>query len=383
VLEPRWLRWTGPGVIALLAIGLLASTTLGAGQKRWEPPDCPAGADRVGAARSPAIAIGDLRSVPWYRIDPRLDRTGTLAGQRLAIGLDGDRSSQYLDLAAESFAAGPFGRVILIGADDGAASNLAAIDVAGQCSFPIASETAVIRRATIAPDGRTIYQMRVDRATREDLGIWARPIDGSPAVRVIEPIGSDERFGRTFTTELAWSVAEDRLAIQSCGEAACRTRLFDPASGRIDSVAEPDLGALIGHQDGIVVTYGACPGFPCPIVATNVSTGARATLSEGSALAVLVATPDGTRLVHEQVGAAGLVLRSVALDGSAATDVGAPPSGFRLNATEGAVSSATDLPASWVLLSPDARLPGTGPLSQTLLRRVPDGVSVELEEIVR
>jgi len=386
MVETRWLRWVGPGLIAVVAIAAVATTAAGAGPRLWAPPDCPSDAgDPATAARSDGPATpGDLRTVPWYRVDPRLDRTGALVGQRLALGVDGLRSSQYVDLPAESFAAGPFGRLILVGADDGASSRLAAIDVVIQCSWPLATEASVIRRATIDPAGQTVYEMRVDRATRDDLGIWARPVDGSSsAVRVVEPIAADQRFGPTFTTELIWSLAGDRLAVQSCGEIACRTRLIDPATGGIVPVTEPDLGSMIGHQDGVIVTYAACPGLPCPIVAIDTATGARSRLADSAAVAILVSTSDGTRLIHELASESGFALRSVALDGSSVDDVGGLANGIRLHGTAVAADSATDLPPGWVLLSPDARLPDDGPRSNTQLRHVPDGLSVAIDEVVR
>src|SRR6188768_2499376 len=102
MVESRWLRWVGPGVVALGAVGFIASTTLGAVGRPWVPSAC-AGppADRIAAARD-----------------------GTLSGQRLTLGLDGQRTARALDLAAEAFAAGPFGDVVLVGSDDGTASRV-------------------------------------------------------------------------------------------------------------------------------------------------------------------------------------------------------------------------------------------------------------------
>jgi len=385
VLETRWLRWVGPGVIALGAVGSIASTAIGAGQRPWTSRACDDGGARATAVRSAApIGPGDLRLEAWFRLDPRLDRAGALQGQRLALGIGGDGSSRIMELPAESFAAGPFGQVVVVGADDGSTSRLELVNVAEACSWAVAQEADVIRRATIDPAGTTIYEMRVDRATRADLGIWARPLDGgTPAVRVLEPIGEDDRFGRTFSTEFSWDVSGTSMAIQSCGEAACRTRILEPANGSLRAVTEPDLGVLVGLREDVLVTYAACPGFPCPIVGTDLTTGVRSLLADAGAVAVVVATPDGPRLVHEQIDEAGITLRSVALDGSAASDVGSVPVGLRLHAVESAADAATRVPAGWVLLSPDGRLPGTGPDDQAELRHVPDGAAVQLEEVVR
>jgi hypothetical protein len=373
-------------LIAVVAAAAVASTTVGAGPRPWTPGDCPSdGGDAATAARAPVpLALGDLRTVPWYRIDPRLDRSGALEGQRLALGSDGERSSQYVDLPAESFAAGPFGHLVLTGADDGTISRLAAIDVVGQCLWPIATETSVIRRATIDPAGQTVYEMRVDRETRADLGIWSRPLDGSsPPTRVLDPIAGDERFGATFTTEFAWNVSGDNLAIQSCGEAACRTRVVDTAGDLVHAIADPDLGTLIGLDQEVLVSYEACPGFPCPIVATNLSTGTRSVLADQAAVAVVIKTPDGPRLVHEVPGEAAIGLRAVAFDGSSETDLGRLPDGLRLHAVPSISEAATRIPSGWALFAPDGRLPVAGPDARTQLRHVPDGVAVQLNEVAR
>lgn len=386
-MESRWLRWIGTGVIAIVAVGSVAATAVGAGQRPWKAAAC---ADEAGArnraARSTApIALADLGLQAWFRLDPRLDRAGALQGQRLALGLDGARSSRILDLPPESFAAGPFGRVVLVGSDDGSSSRLEALDVTAECSWTVAADVAdVVRRATIDPEGETIYEMRVDRATRADLGIWARPLDGTaPAVQIIEPIGADDRFGRTYSTEFTWDLTGDRLAIQSCGEAACRTRIYDRAGGPLRVVADEDLGAIVGLSGDDLVTYAACKGWPCPVVAVSVETGRRQVLTDAAAVAILATTSDGPRLVHEILGEAGIAVRAVSLDGSVATDLGPVQEGLRLHAAPSAAESATEIPAGWVLLGPEGRFPDTGPTTQTQLRRVEDGITLQFVEVVQ
>jgi hypothetical protein len=386
VKESRWLRWLGPGVIAVGAGGLIASSAAGAGQRPWAGQACgdESGA-RVAAASEPGpIGLGDMRLEPWFRLDPRLDGAGALEGQRLAVGVDGDRSSRFMDLPPESFAAGPFGRIVLVGTDDGTTSRLEAVDVVAQCSWSVDQDAAVIRRGTIDPGGETIFEMRVDRTTRTDLGIWARPLSGRlPAVRVIEPISADERFGPTWTTEFAWDLSARSLAIQSCGEAACRTQVVDPAGGMLRAVAEPDLGTMVGLDGDTLVTYAACPGLPCPIIATDLVTGTRAVLADAGAAAVAITTPDGPRLVHEVIGDSGVTLRSVAFDGSSATDLGRLPDGPRLIPSTRASGATTRVPSGWIVLGPDGGMPGSGPSAQTQLRQISDGTTVQLDEVAR
>ncbi len=221
MVESRWFRRAGPAVAALGGIVLIATTTLGSPGRAWTPEAC-AGAPRIGAS-----APGT-----WYRIDPVLD-AGTRTGQRVVIGRAGERATRALDLDAESFAAGPFGGATLVGTDDGRHSRLSLVDAAGACAWPLVASRDVIRTATLASDGTSLFEFRVDRQTRADLGVWRRALDGSTApARVLAPIAADGRFGPTWTTDLVWSEDGQTLAVQSCGEIACRVRIVDPRRRR-------------------------------------------------------------------------------------------------------------------------------------------------------
>jgi len=316
-------------------------------------------------------------------MDPVIDNAGVLQGQRVVLGLDGARSLRSQLLPAESFVAGPFGGIVLVGSDDGTVSNVQAIDVAQGCAWPLASEAVVIRRATIDPASTMLYETRVDRLTRADLGVWAQALDGAPARRVLDPIDPDDRFGPTFTTEFAWDPSGQTLAVQSCGVAACRTRFVDADGPAFDTVAEPDLGTMIGLDGTRLITNQACPGFPCPIVAVDLATRGRVTLADAAGIATLVPTPEGTRLVHESFTPAGMTLRSVAIDGSVASELGPIPDGLRLHATPDRTDAATRLPSGWALLASDGRIAVDGPADHGQLRHVPDGASVQLDEVIR
>ena len=386
MVESRWLRWIGPGVVALGAVGFIASTTLGAGVRPWVPSAC-AGppTDRIAAARDRvATAPADLRGKPWFRLDPILDDAGALNAQRLVIGLDGERVVRSMVLAPEAFASGPFGGIVLVGSDDGATSRIQAIDVAGGCAWPVADERDVIRRATIDPAGTFIYEMRVDRASRADLGIWRRPIDGTSASRqVLGPPPPDARFGRTFSTEFTWDLAGDRLAVQSCAEIACRIRVLTPAGGPTVTLDSPDLGEIVGLDGDLAVTYEACRGLPCPIVSTHIRTGDRRVLAPAAGLAVVVPTSDGARLVHEVGAGKERRLRSVDPDGDDVLDLGPIPDDLRIHPSAARAGAATTLPPGWVLLAPDGRLPADASTDRPQLRHVPDGLTVQLDEALR
>ena len=125
--------------------------------------------------------------VDLSRLDP-IVVDGAYVGQRLSVGAGG-APPKRIDLAAESFATGPTGGVVLIGSDDGRRSQLSLVDVTGGCAWAIGSSTDVVRSATVSSDGRSVIESRVDRRTRADLGIWRRPFDGTPPVRVLAAIG--------------------------------------------------------------------------------------------------------------------------------------------------------------------------------------------------
>jgi hypothetical protein len=386
MVESRWLRWIGPSVVALGAVAFIASTTLGAGVRPWAPSACagPPG-ERIASARDRDVtALADLRGTPWFRLDPVLDGDGALTGQRLVLGLDGERTARTLDLVPEAFAAGPFGGVVLVGSDDGTESRVRAIDVARGCAWPVAEERDVIRRATVDPAGIYVYEMRVDRVTRADLGIWRRPIDGSAATgRVLDAPPPDSRFGRTFSTEFGWDVAGERLAIQSCAEIACRIRLISPSGGPAVTLDGPDLGELVGLDGDIAVTYEACRGLPCPIVSTDLRTGERRVLAPAAGLAVVIPTKDGSRVIHEVGAGAERRLRSVAADGEGAVDLGLAPEDLRLHPSAARAGAGTTLPVGWVLLARDGRLPADATTDRPQLRHVPDGSTVPLDEALR
>jgi hypothetical protein len=389
--ESRWLRWIGPGGVALGAAALIASTTFGAGSttfgagtKSWGPRACagPPG-EAIAAARQPAPATpANMRDGAWYRLDPVLNAEGALRGQRLAVGVGDRRAEPAADLPPESFAGGPFGRIVLVGSDDGSTSRLDAFDVAGGCTWTLATEHDVIRRATVDPAGATIYETRVDRTSRADLGVWQRRLDGGPARRILEPLPADARFGRTFATEFTWAADDERLAVQACGEVACRTRIVARDGSLAGDLEASDLGVLVGFAGDRAVTYGACRGWPCPIVSVDVRTGTRLTLDASGGGAVVVPTSDGARLVLETWGATGRRLRSMSLDGAAGSDLGPVPDGLGIGFGPGRSTAATRLPDGWILLGPDPASPGRQAI-RGQLRRVPDGMTVPFDEAMR
>ncbi len=287
--ESRWISRVVPGLLAVWAFVAVGSTSLGAAERPWVPATCP------GAARPQPSGDGS-----WYRLDPILE-VGARRGQRLVAGRGDDQRQRVIELAPESFAAGPFGGLVLVGADDGRRSTLSLLDIGAGCMWAVGTSDDVIRRATLAPDGDAIYETRVARETRSDLGIWRRPVAGVGApVRVLGPIDADARFGRTWSTEFAWSEERSHLAIQSCGEVACRTRVLEPSTGAVRTSSDPELGDIVGLTADRLVVHGACRGLPCPLLGVTIDDGNVDVLHPDAGQAVVVTTPPGgTRVILE------------------------------------------------------------------------------------
>jgi hypothetical protein len=386
--ESRWVRWIAPGLFAVWAVGAISAATVGASVSgaQWVPAACPGPTSRlmqiIGAA-APTTSSG-ARGAPWYRLDPQIGRDGSLTGQQLSVGVVGESVVRSIALPSESFAAGPFGPVILVGADDGRTSRLQAVDVSRRCSWSIGQATDVIRRATIDPSGTSIFEMRVARTGRADLGVWRRLVAGvGEAERVGPPPDPDVRFGRTYATEFMWNTAGTRVGVESCGEIACRTRLLDPEGGLVASIDDPALGPLVGIDGDTVLNYGACRGLPCPIFATDARSGSQHAVVADGGPAVILQTSVGSQLVDEASVGVDRRLRSTDVASGAASDLGPMPSGQALLPTPDRASSGTRIPRGWVVLAPDGRLPGGTSSPGALLRHVPDGLTVPIDEAIR
>lgn len=380
----RWLQRLGPPIAALGAAALLASASGGPTAGAGAPPcdGSPAGALAAARAVEPATAA-NVAAETWFTLDPQLDGAGALTGQRLQFGRRNGRT-QTLDLPGESFVAGPFGGTILVGADDGSTSTIRAISGSADCESLIATVADVVRTATLDRTADNVYEFRVERSTRADLGVWRRPLAGGPATRVLEPLPVDERFGRTFSTTLSWTEEGDELVVQSCGMTSCRTRFLAVVSGRVRTVGAADQGELIGAVAGRLIAYAACRGLPCPILSIDAATGDSRTLVDTAGLARVVPTDDGAAVIHEIVSRHAVAGEAVAL---AAVDpttgdrrpVGGSVSGMRLVADATRSLGGTRLPRGWALLTPDGRPAADEP---SILIRVADGATVALPEVL-
>ena len=374
----RWQQRAGPAVLALGVAALFGAGSAGADEVAWTPPACDVGESTRPAPRG--LVTDATAGQRWWRLEPRLDASGAQVAQRVTVSSPAGGPARTVELASESFAAGPFGSFVLTGSDDGRQSALHLLDLEAGCARSVGTERDVIRRATIDPSGSWIYEFRVDRRTRADRGVWRRPLDGSSTPRrVLEPIAPDDRFGLTFSTDLAWSIEADRLVVQSCGAFACRMRVFEPGTEAVTLIDEPDLGELIGLAADRLVTYAACRGMPCAVVSTALSDRSRSVLVEPAGVAVLVGDDLGARVIAEDESAGAGHLRVVGLTGGELGRVEIDP-GTRIVPAPARAQAAVGLPPGWVALTPEGpSWPDRGPAS--FLRPGRTGSPAAFEEV--
>ena len=107
----------------------------------------------------------------------------------------------------------------------------------------------------------------------------------------------DPAFGRTWLTELRWADDGRRLVVSSCAEVACRFRVLDPTIGAVETVADPQLGSLVGMVDDALVVRGACRGLPCPVMRIDLGRDGVTVLDHTAGGATIVRDPvvDGRR----------------------------------------------------------------------------------------
>ncbi len=369
MVESRWPRRIGPVLATVGAVVVAAATTTG-DPGAWLPPPC------VGPPGPGPGGIG-----AWYRLDPVIT-DGIRTGQRLSVGRGDGDAAAHVDLDAESFASGPFGGTILSGTDDGRTSRLSLLDLGAGCTWAVGRSGHVVRHATLTPDGRSIVEFRVDRRARSDLGVWARPLDGGDASRILGPIDADARFGPTWLTQLGWSQDGRTLVVESCGEVACRFRLLDMASASSVLVADPSVGSLVGVADELVIARGACLGLPCPLLALDQDGGPPVTLADTAGQAVLARDAAGRALLVHEVDADGGVVRAIRPDGRDPHPLPLPADGQRLIGPPSWSGGGAELGAGWIPFGPDGRLPVAGD-QPAVLRHVSDGRAVRLDEVPR
>ena len=218
------------------------------GTVRGRRPACTgegAGPGEPAPDRGAARPGGDRRRAVVPR-GPATRRSGALAGQRLVVGparsrragdarpADRKRSRPVRSATWSSSAT-----------TTGPSSRLSALDVGRRLrAAPLDTTADVIRRATVSPDGSTVYEARVARRDRADLGIWSRPLDGRGAGAARPAATGARRALRAHLVDRARLVGRGRPArgpVVRRGRPAgrgCSTRPTAPSS----LVDDPALG---------------------------------------------------------------------------------------------------------------------------------------------
>jgi len=323
----RWPLWLAPP-IALIAtavvLGRLQPLVEAGGRHSPAPPGaCPS----APLANDSAAATGSA----WWTLTDRIDHTGTLAGHVLAVGRGG-AAGLTLELPAEASVSGPVRGAVLAASDDGRSSRLRVVSASGACSWLIDETFDVVRGAVLDPADGSVLAHLVDRATRADLGTWrfgGGGALGEPTI-VLGPLPRGRLDGPAWTTELRLDAAAGLLAVQSCADTGCATRLVDLSGDgpRVRELAGRQ-GSLVGLVGGRVLTWARCPGvFPCGVEAWDLETGTVVTILDGAQAAAI--TADGRYLAATVDGHTGRTIRIDLASGARALVVGPPAGEFVL-----------------------------------------------------
>lgn len=357
----RWSLWLGPP-IALLAVGLVLSRFQAGAEAGGRTTPAPAGACAASPIATDAAGKPkrDVGPGSWWKLSERLDGNGAMAGRQLAVGRGGS-TALTLDLATETVASGPIGGVVVVATDDGRRSEIRLVSSLGACSWLVDTSDDVVRGAILDPGDGSVLAHLVDRETRADLGTWrfgARGVLAQAAmVAPALPIGAID--GPIWITDLRLDQSGHRLAVQSCTDDGCLTRLFDlRVPGKAPTILTGEQGSLLGFgPGGRLVTWAACFGFPCGIQSWDVSTG-KATIILDRADAAAV-TADGRFVVATTDARAGHTLRIELASGARALIKGitadelllpagvAATSGLQVGADEIAVAAPGANPRSF------------------------------------
>lgn len=307
----RWTVLLGPPLLAAVAAvpGLAGGIASRTGATSILPPQsieaCPPSAPSGPMGQPPAPAGA------WWRTEPSLDASGFLDGWTLQVGAPGAATTE-LAIPAASTVTGPSGGRVVVASEPEAPddpSMVRIVDAAAGCSTELRVSEGIARRAVIDPAGDGALVHIMEPGSRRDLGVWRVGPDGRVAERLVEPLPDSLReaagMDRVWVTDLRFDGSGRRLAVQSCDPDACVTRLLDLVTGQIAVIDGKGQGPIIGLSDRQLITWGACHGLPCSVIAWNTPAGLTRTLApaasgaalsgDGRALAVLLPGPDDGR----------------------------------------------------------------------------------------
>lgn len=295
----QWSLWLGPPA-ALVAVAVVLSAFQPGAEAGGRVTPAP-----VGACTDPAPSLRGVAAArgTWWRLADRLDGAGALVGRTLVVGRGGP-TNLTLALEAESSASGPVGGIVVVASDDGRFSDVRLVSATRGCAWLALHTEDVVRSAILDPSTGTVLAHLLTRETRGDKGVW-RVIGTGPDARsqlVLGPLAARPNLGPIWSTELRVDAKGNRLAVQSCAEDGCVTRVvaLGEAGGGGDAAALATIGGagqggLLGFSGDRLVAWSHCPGVPCPIDAWALAGGSPATLAEAAAGAAM--TADGRSLV--------------------------------------------------------------------------------------
>lgn len=235
-----------------------------------------------------------------------LGSSGEVSGRVLAVSTSA--GSRSIALATESFAAAPVANVVVFGQADAAGSRVRAVDLETGCEFSLYSTTDAVRSAVIDAGLDALYVHAVSAADRSDRGVRRVDLATGASRVVVQPLAASSAFGITFATLLRWSLEADALAVQSCGFAACRTRVLSLGSGAVATYSDTGQGEIIGLDRAKVFAFQPCHDRPCALQSIDRKTGqvetievdayAASVAEVGGATVLSVDTPAGTKEIR-------------------------------------------------------------------------------------
>ena len=292
-----WVSHLGPPLLLAAAVGggsvLLPSTLLaGTGSLARGCPPATTFAQAVGAStRGPALDAE-------LRLATTLNARGEVTGRLLSVNTAAGTRSR--SLSAEAFAAPPQANVVVFGQyDPVAGSTIGAFDLQTGCEFSLWASSDVVRSAVIAAGLDSLYVHIVKAGDRVDGGVQRIDMANGGSAAALSPIATDSAYGPTFATLLRWSLDGDALAVQSCGVAACRTRVLELAGSVIEAFGDGAQSQIVGLTSGTLVTFDACPELPCGLAATDRSSGRKVRFDIDAYRATLTEDAEGPLITAE------------------------------------------------------------------------------------
>lgn len=290
----RWKLWIGPP-IALVAVALLLGRFQPGAEAGGRVTPRPVG---VCAKAAPNLRGAQAARGTWWRMLDRLDGSGTLVGRTLVAGRDG-ATNLTLDLGAESSASGPVGGIVTVTSDDGRFSDVRLISATEGCSWLLHRTEDVVRGAILDTHSGSVLAHLVTRETRADKGTWriAGMDPDATLALVLAPLPRQPNLGPIWATQLQLDRSGRHLAVQSCAEGGCLTRIvtLDGSGVGTPTLGGATQGSLIGLAGDRVLTFAHCQGLPCEVQSWRAGVAKPETLIDLAAGAAV--TRDGQYLL--------------------------------------------------------------------------------------